>query len=359
MTNDELEQRLRAWYDGEVGEDETAPSALREAVMAIPVSMPSPRRRFVRRGSFPLLAAAALLLGGGALAGGAALLRLTTLVSPGTFGDRAPVNRAVARLAAVGRADRESSPPERRSDRIHKAGPKGPDMPIRGPIVSRAACLDRRDGRSRCARAVHRRYGRPGRPGLVARRVAPSVLRQRKGVPGRSSRPRARRGRDRLRPESPRRSHAGSVTTWRSRATARRSCSSASRSTRRDRSAGPRSRRSISPPAGSRELASTLPAGGARPGWSPDGSQIVFSRYGSKDDNGPLDADPRRRLRRGCRRREPASDLAHDARRAERELVARWRPHRVPVANRRRPARRGRSLHDPSRRLRHASLDDR
>jgi Tol biopolymer transport system component len=37
------------------------------------------------------------------------------------------------------------------------------------------------------------------------------------------------------------------------------------------------------------ELASTLPAGGARPGWSPDGAQIVFSRYGSKDSNGPLD----------------------------------------------------------------------
>ena len=82
MTNDDLEQRLRAWYGGEVGEDEPAPSQLRDAVMAIPASMPGARRPFGRRGSIPLLAAAALLVGGGALAGGAALLGLTTLVSP-------------------------------------------------------------------------------------------------------------------------------------------------------------------------------------------------------------------------------------------------------------------------------------
>ena len=34
-------------------------------------------------------------------------------------------------------------------------------------------------------------------------------------------------------------------------------------------------------------LASTSPGGGMRPGWSPDGSQIVFSRYGTKADGGP------------------------------------------------------------------------
>src|SRR4029079_19451229 len=81
MTNDELEQRLRAWHDDEVSEDEAAPSALRDAVMGIPASMPTAHRRFVRRGSFPLLAAAALLLGGGALAGGAPRLRLAPAVS--------------------------------------------------------------------------------------------------------------------------------------------------------------------------------------------------------------------------------------------------------------------------------------
>jgi hypothetical protein len=82
MTNDELEQRLRAWYGNEVGADETAPSELRDAVLAIPALMPGSRRRLASRRPWPLLAAAALLLGGGALAGGAALLRLTTQVSP-------------------------------------------------------------------------------------------------------------------------------------------------------------------------------------------------------------------------------------------------------------------------------------
>ena len=113
-----------------------------------------------------------------------------------------------------------------------------------------------------------------------------------------------------------RRSRARSVTTWRSRWTAPRSCSSASRPTRRVRSAGPRSRRSISRAVGARSLRRRCRPAASEPGWSPDGSQIVFSRYGSKDDNGPLDADPRRRLRRRCRRREPPSDLAHDACRA-------------------------------------------
>ena len=41
MTNDELERRLRAWYGAEIGDDEVAPSPLRDAVMAIPASMPS------------------------------------------------------------------------------------------------------------------------------------------------------------------------------------------------------------------------------------------------------------------------------------------------------------------------------
>jgi len=36
------------------------------------------------------------------------------------------------------------------------------------------------------------------------------------------------------------------------------------------------------------ELSSTAPAGGMSPGWSPDGKQIVFWRYGEKDSGGPV-----------------------------------------------------------------------
>ena len=36
-------------------------------------------------------------------------------------------------------------------------------------------------------------------------------------------------------------------------------------------------------------LTATAPIGGVRPGWSPDGSHILFSRFGSKDENGPFE----------------------------------------------------------------------
>ncbi len=36
-------------------------------------------------------------------------------------------------------------------------------------------------------------------------------------------------------------------------------------------------------------LNATSPIGGLRPGWSPDGAHILFSRYGSKDTGGPFE----------------------------------------------------------------------
>ena len=36
-------------------------------------------------------------------------------------------------------------------------------------------------------------------------------------------------------------------------------------------------------------LTATAPIGGVRPGWSPDGTHILFSRFGSKDENGPFE----------------------------------------------------------------------
>lgn len=81
MTDQELEQRLQAWYRAEAGEGETAPLSLRRDVAAIPQTPPRPARRFGRGRGITLLAAAALLLVGG-VAAGAGLLRLPSLVPP-------------------------------------------------------------------------------------------------------------------------------------------------------------------------------------------------------------------------------------------------------------------------------------
>jgi len=82
MTDRELEQRLRAWYAAQVVETETAPEDLRASLAAIPATAPAPLRPISRRQGFTLLAAAAILVLGGALAAGSDLLRLTAVVPP-------------------------------------------------------------------------------------------------------------------------------------------------------------------------------------------------------------------------------------------------------------------------------------
>ena len=82
MTDRELEARLRAYYDAEVGDDETAPSDLRASLADIPVSAPVPVRPLARHRGVTLLAAAAFLLVGGALAAGSGLLRFMEVVPP-------------------------------------------------------------------------------------------------------------------------------------------------------------------------------------------------------------------------------------------------------------------------------------
>lgn len=82
MTDQELEQRLRAWYRAQVGENETAPLSLRRDVAAIPRTS-SPRARWFGPGrGVILLAAATLLLVGGAMAAGSGLAKLPSLVPP-------------------------------------------------------------------------------------------------------------------------------------------------------------------------------------------------------------------------------------------------------------------------------------
>jgi hypothetical protein len=81
MTDRDLEERLRTWYRAEVGEDKTASLSLRRDVVAIPRAPSRGTRRFGRGRGLTLLAAAALLLVGGAAAG-SGLLRLPLLAPP-------------------------------------------------------------------------------------------------------------------------------------------------------------------------------------------------------------------------------------------------------------------------------------
>ena len=56
MTDDQLELRLRDWYRAEIPADETAPTALRASLAAIPAA-PTTSRRFSSRRPLTLLAA--------------------------------------------------------------------------------------------------------------------------------------------------------------------------------------------------------------------------------------------------------------------------------------------------------------
>jgi hypothetical protein len=80
MTDEQLEQRLRAWYRAEISDGETAPLSLRISLAAIPRTASSPARRMGGRRGITLLAAAALLLAGGLIAAGSGLVRLTSVL---------------------------------------------------------------------------------------------------------------------------------------------------------------------------------------------------------------------------------------------------------------------------------------
>ncbi len=85
MTDHDLEQRLRTWYQAEVGSNETAPLALRADLAAIVAPQPALTRLLGGRRAATLLAAAAILaalLVVGAIAVGTALLREPALVPP-------------------------------------------------------------------------------------------------------------------------------------------------------------------------------------------------------------------------------------------------------------------------------------
>jgi hypothetical protein len=287
MTNDDLERRLRAWYSGEVGPDETAPSELRDAVMGIPASMPGARSRFGRRGSFSLLAAAALLVGGGALAGGAALLRLTTLDSPGppdiALGSPGPSPVSPPSAAPTGYPALRNGDLIAFTKRVQK---------VRTCQFEDASCPVPRvwivgtDGRD-----AHELFtdGTGGQAILGWSPDGSRLLYSDSGTVYLAD----PAGRERVAVEtdcdptppafSCRIGHDVAISRDGAKIVFVRE------SVDETGSFGRTSIATLDLATGQlSELASTLPAGGVRPGWSPDGSQIVFSRYGSKDDNGPL-----------------------------------------------------------------------
>lgn len=84
MTDQELEQRLRAWYHAEIDDGESAPISLRTSLAAMAHTPTTSAGLFGSRRSLALLAAAMLtaLLIGGAIAVGSGLVRLPSVLPP-------------------------------------------------------------------------------------------------------------------------------------------------------------------------------------------------------------------------------------------------------------------------------------
>jgi hypothetical protein len=99
MTDRELEQRLRAWYQSEIDDAEPALTELRASIAAIPRTRSTAERSFGSRRNLTLLAAAVVTtaLIGGAIAAGSGLVRLTSVepsppstVMPSASADETP-----------------------------------------------------------------------------------------------------------------------------------------------------------------------------------------------------------------------------------------------------------------------------
>ena len=106
MTDQELERRLRSWYQAEVPADLAVPADLRSRVEAIPRPSTQPWRGSARRRGFTLLAAAALTgtIVGTALVGGLLTRPDRSVVPPTqtTSTDASPFLRSVAPSLAPG-----------------------------------------------------------------------------------------------------------------------------------------------------------------------------------------------------------------------------------------------------------------
>ena len=291
MTDRELEQRLRAWYEAEIGSTETAPVGLRESIGTIPVTTPAPLRPLSGRRRFTLLAVAALVVVGGALAAGSGFLRVTPVVTP------------VPSLAVV--APASPSPAETGLET------PSPTVSLRnGATIAFIRNVDKARSCSSFRKTTTcptPRLWIVGSDGRGARELQPTGT-DFQGLLGWSS-----DGAHLLYTEARRLLMADA------NGSAPQSldtgCSAPSPTTplscqEDSQVALSRDGKSIVFVRGSTdaagdldvstiatmdlesgriaELASTAPAGGGRPGWSPDGKHIVFFRFGDKPDGGPV-----------------------------------------------------------------------
>lgn len=288
MTDRDLEDRLRAWYGAEVGDLESAPSELRDSLAEIPVSAPTPLRRVPRRRSFTLLAAAALMLVGGGLAAGSGLLRLTAVdptpsdallaTTPPPSASVTPVPTANLRpgglIAFTREVDREGScgPDEScQVGRIFIVGADGtgarelfPDgvehqsRPVWSPDGSRLLYFE--------GGSLYLADPSGGQPQSVDTGCHPPS------------------------PETP---LSCQVDTQVAFSRDGKHIVFVRNSTDADGYWGLAAIATMDLDDGRvAVLSATSPIGGFRPGWSPDGAHILFSREGSRDDGGSLEPIP-------------------------------------------------------------------
>jgi len=287
MNDRELEQRLRAWYRDVVGEHETAPTELRQLLAAIPADAPIPLRRGARRRPWPLLAVAATLVVGGALAAlaGSGLLRLTPVVPPSP-----PV-------AKLNTAEPSGTPPA--TPRPTSAARSGDLIAFVKGVQKKTTCVFNRPS---CPTA---RLWLVGTDGTGAHEVFPdgtgsqdveawtpdgSGLLYLDGQTRYLTDPNG---------DQPREIDLGCVPAT---PTDPAGCFGDSgvafsrdgrqivfvRDSTDENGNGSTAIATMDLASGAVHLlTSTSPGGGGQPGWSPDGSQIVFSRYGTKSDGGP------------------------------------------------------------------------
>ena len=289
MNDRDLEARLRAWYDAEVGDDESAPSDLRDSLAEIPVTAPAPLRQLPRRRGITLLAAAALLLVGGAVAAGSGLVRFAEIVPP-TPSD--------ALLATPGPTPSSSVMP---SPTVNTR--PGDLIAYRGPVETQTDCrygqdlmrglagVDRRFGRDGRARALPRWHRASGPVGLVAGRVHACCIRKATKLylaePGGGQPQAVDTGCSAPSPETPLSCQEDTQLAF-SRDGQR--IVFVRESNDADGYRGPAAIATMDLGSGRvTVLTATAPIGGFRPRWSPDGTHILFSRFGSKDDNGPFE----------------------------------------------------------------------